>query len=239
MEVRDMGGAGSSAQSRLEAARSAIGSLVRGAAEGLHEGTAFSLVAVKGSATLLVPMTEDLSAFERSLSYANPDTLTAPGTDLEKGLRAGIDSFSGSGAQGRVLFLFTDGGELSGSALRAVEAISEKKARLVVVGLGALGPAAVPGPDGKPLVGAKGPILSALEPRMLESLALAAGGRYISASDPSSLSALSSELGAAMGSGLRIEHERIDRSGLFALLALAFVSVSILASALSNARRPA
>jgi hypothetical protein len=237
MEARDMGGRGSPPETRLEAAKSLIISILRGSVSGGGPGgtgAAFSLVAVKGAPVLLVPMTEDLFAYEDSLAYANPDAITAPGTDLESGIRAGLASFSGAGAQGRVLFLFTDGGELSGSARRACEETLAARARLVVVGVGGSVPVPVPGPDGAPLVGAKGPVRSALDASALKAMAALAGGRYLDTSSPDSGAVLAAELAAATGTGIRIEYERVDRAGLFALLALAFLVVALLAFMLAS-----
>jgi hypothetical protein len=233
MEARDMGGRKSMPESRLDAAKSLVSSLLRGPI-GSGDGAAFSLVAAKGAAVLLVPMTEDHFAFEDALAYANPDAISTPGTDLEDGLRAGLASFSASGAQGRVLFLFTDGGELSGSARRACQEVASYRARLVVVGVGGSRPVPVPGPDGLPLVGAKGPVRSALDASVLKALAALAGGRYIDASDAGAGAFLSAELAASVGRGRSIEYEALDRSGIFALSALAFLVAAILASMLSR-----
>jgi Ca-activated chloride channel family protein len=238
MEARDMGGLGSRAKPRLEAAKALIGSLLWRPVENLKNseslGASFSLVAAKGASVLLVPMTEDLFAFEDALAYANPDAITYPGTDLEDGIRAGLASFSETGAQGRVLFLFTDGGELSGSARRACGEAQAARARLVIVGMGGPMPVPVPGSDGVPLVGAKGQVRSALDAPALKALAALAGGRYIDASEPGAGASLAAELAATMGKGPRIEYVSVDRSGLFALLALVFLLTTILAYMLST-----
>ena len=241
-----MEGFGPGSATRLEAAKAIVGDLLRnpeGASDssgaGLERvGTAFSLVAAKGSSVLLVPMTEDRFAFEDALSYANPDSISSPGTDLESGLRAALASFTSSGAQGRVLFLFTDGGELSGSARRACEEAQARRARLVVVGMGGRKSATVPGPDGAPLAGPKGPVVSVQDSIALKAMAALAGGRYIDASDAGGSakveSALAAELASGMGRGTRVEYKAYDRTGLFALLALACLIAAILASMLST-----
>lgn len=223
--------------SRLEAAKALIRSTlqsprVAGAASGASEAS-FSLVATKGAATLLAPMTEDLFAFDDALDYATPDVITTPGTNLEAGIRAGVASFSPSGAQGRVLLLFTDGGELSGSGRRAIEALVAARARLVVVGIGTSQPALVPAPDGKALVGPQGRVRSVLDEASLRALAALAGGRYLDGSDAATRAALASELSGARGAGVRIEYERIDRGELFAFLAFAFLVLALLAELLS------
>jgi Mg-chelatase subunit ChlD len=242
MEARDMEGFGPGPETRLEAAKDMVGSLLRSPSDPRYGlgGSAFSLIAAKGASVLLVPMTEDLFAFEDALAYANPDSISSPGTDLESGLRAALASFSSAGAQGRIIFLFTDGGELSGSARRACEELRTRRARLVVVGMGGEKPVAVPGPEGAPLAGPKGPVLSALDSSACKAMAALAEGRYIEASDPGGSgkvgAALVAELASGMGRGTRVEYERMDRSGLFALLALAALVAAILASLLSTWR---
>lgn len=237
MEVRDMVGFAPGPETRLEAAKDIVGSLLRNPGADLS-GAAFSLVAAKGASVLLVPMTEDLFAFEDALAYANSDSISSPGTDLESGIRAALASFSSAGAQGRVLLLFTDGGELSGSARRACEEAQGQRARLVVVGMGGLKPVPVPGPEGAPLAGAKGKVLSAVDASALKAMAASAGGRYVDASDAGGGAkvgfALASELASGMGRGTRVEYEKLDRSGLFALLALACLVAAILSSMLST-----
>ena len=219
--------------SRLETAKGLVSSLLRGAGTE-DEGLSFSLIATKGASVLLVPMTEDAFAFEEALDYATPDTSTAVGTDLESGIRSGLASFTHSGAEGRILFLFSDGGELSGSSRRAVEDAAAARVRLVVVGVGSDAPVLVPGPDGSPLATSKGPVKSARDAPRLKALAVLAGGPYLDASDPHTTAALAAELKAARRGGTRIEYRRVDRAGLFSLLALAFLVSAILAKLLST-----
>jgi Mg-chelatase subunit ChlD len=220
--------------SRLEAAKGLVKSLFRSPAAPRPEGASFSLVAAKGAPVLLLPMTEDTFAFDAALGYATADVTTAPGTDLESGIRAGLASFSPSGTQGRVLFLFSDGGGLSGFGQGIREAAADARARMVVVGVGGDKPALVPGPGGAPLAGTKGPVRSARDEARLKALASAAGGRYLDASAPGTVSALAAELAGARGSGTRIEYRRVERGGLFALLALAFLAAAILANLLAT-----
>jgi Ca-activated chloride channel homolog len=223
------GAAASARVTRLEAAKALASGLI-----GASGGESFSLVAAKGGSVLLAPMTEDAYALGDALGYADAAAITSPGTDLEGGLRCALSSFSAAGARNRIVFLFSDGGELSGSARRACDAVAAAGARLVVVGLGGDSPALVPGLDGKPLQGAKGPVRSARDAKRLQSLASQAGGAYVDASEPGAAAVLADELSRARGRGLRIEYERVDREGAFALLAFAFLLIALLASMLST-----
>ena len=183
------------------------------------EGVSFSLVAAKGDAVLLAPMTEDLEAIDLALDYARPETMTAKGTDLGRGIDAGLDSFSVQGSANRLLVLLSDGGDLAGRARAAAERARKSKVRFAAVGLGGNTPAFVP----DALDESGRPATSALDAAALRSLAAVAGGRYLEGAESSTLGALASEIGSARVSGSRIEYEAEDRSGLFAALALAFL----------------
>ncbi len=212
--------------SRLEEARAFARTLIRG-----NPGAAFSLVAAKGEAVLLAPMTEDAEALELALSYANPDATTAPGTDLGKGLEAAIESFPSSSARGRALVLLSDGGDRGGGALKAAAAAKAKGARLFAVGFGTAEARLVPGPNGAPLLDARGEaVRSALEPELLRALARAAGGRYLEAGSGGAESALAAELAALAKDGKRIEYEARDRTGEVALVALVLLAARLIAA---------
>ncbi len=231
MEARD------GSPTRLEAAKAMIRAATRGVAGGT---VSFALVAMKGQGILLLPMTEDLEALDGALDYANPDVMTARGTNLERGIISGLDAFTQTGGSNRVLIAFSDGGETSGAFRKAAEETRKRGARLVVVGVGGTEALSLPGPDGSSLLGSSGrPVLSALEPGRLRSLAALAGGRYLGASDPASPAALAAELRQAKQGGMRVEYQAVDRSGLFAALALLFLVAVILAETLSltGARR--
>jgi Ca-activated chloride channel family protein len=217
MEAADSG------STRLGSAKALVASILN--REGRADMRAsFSIVAAKGEAVLLVPMTEDRTALESGLDYANPDVVTSVGTDLERGIQAGLASFTASHAGDRLLVLLSDGGELSGSALRAAAFAARSRCRLIVIGFGKAEPVGVPGPDGSPMVDERGrPVLSALDRTRLESIARAAGGRYLSADDPKTPAALAAELDGAARGGARIEYSAADRSGDFALAALVFL----------------
>jgi Ca-activated chloride channel family protein len=229
MEARD------GAPTRLESAKGMIRALVRSSLAASREGSlSFSLVAAKGDAVLLAPMTEDAEAIDVGLDYANPDTLSAKGTDLGRGIAAALSSFSSAGGSGRLLVLLSDGGELSGSAKAEAAKAKLAQARFIAVGLGGAEPVPVPGVDG-PALDEKGlPARSALDAALLRSAAAEAGGRYLDGSDPSAPAALAAEVAAARQGGVRIEYERVDRTGLFAFLSLAFLLSAMGAEAFAS-----
>ncbi|HTX74430.1 MAG TPA: VWA domain-containing protein [Rectinemataceae bacterium] len=227
---------------RLEAAKSLIREIIhatgsnpeaaslRATTGGRAGAASFALVADKGDAVLLSPMTEDVDSIDSALDYADPDTLTSPGTDIERGLQVGIAAFSANSASDRLLILFSDGGELSGAMSREAEALRLAHVRFLAVGIGSGSPAFVPGPGGSPVLLSNGlPAKSALQADRLRGFAAAAGGRYLDGSEPGTPGALGQELTEARRSGTRVETRSVDRSSLAAGFALLFLLAAILA----------
>jgi Ca-activated chloride channel family protein len=205
--------------SRLSQARDAARSILRAA-----PGASFSLVAAKGDAILLVPMTDDLEAIDSGLDYADPDTMSALGTDLEAGIKEGLSSFTERSGANRVLILLSDGGEHGAEGLKAAAEAKGRRVRLIALGFGGEEARPVPGPTGSPLLDAKGKVVtSALDSSYLGKLAAASGGRFILASEPASRKLLLAELSGLGAGGKRIDYEVQDRSPLFALLAVIFL----------------
>ena len=219
MTVREAG------KSRLEEAKD----IVRGLFDAVP-GAAFSLIAAKGEAVLLVPMTEDFEALADALDYADPETMTAAGTNLGSGLRVALDSFSDSTMSNRLILLLSDGGDLEGRAVKAAEAVRAKRVSFFAVGIGSAEALPVPGVYEGALIGEDGAaVVSALEPAKLKAIAEAARGRYIEASETSARKMLADELKVLGRGGSRLEFEVGDRSGLFAFFALLFAALRVLA----------
>jgi Ca-activated chloride channel family protein len=224
-----------SGASRLDQGKEIIRSLL-----GAAPDASFSLVAAKGDAVLLVPMTDDIEAMDSGLDYADPETLSAAGTDLDAGIRAGLASFTGKSGASRVLVLLSDGGEHGSDATAAAAEAKRRKVRIVTMGLGGSDALPVPGPTGSPLLDSHGVARrSALESEPLKRVASTSGGRYLEASDPAAQASLETELAQIGAGGKRTEYEVQDRTSLFAVLALAFLVGRILASlaSQSEARR--
>ncbi len=194
-------------------------------------GAAFSLVAVKGDALLLVPMSDDLDALHAGLDWASPGAMTQAGTDLGSGIYTALASFSSLAGRGRLVLLLSDGGDLAGRARAAALKAREKGVRLLVVGFGGDKPVPIPLGNGSFLVDGKGnPVRVVQDSSLLRDVASAGGGRYVDAADASALAALSEEIAKEGKTGLRLEERSQDRTGLFADIALFFLFLRFLAA---------
>ncbi len=245
MEVRD------GSPTRLDDAKNLIRSLLRslGQARETEGGCSFSLTAVKGDALLLVPMTEDIEALDQALEYAGPEIMTAKGTQLGRGIETALASYASRGAAKRLILLFSDGGDLSGSARAAAAKAAAAGARLVAVGLGGSDPGPVPAPIGLSASAAGGsesagaayiadaqgrPAESALDAAFMRALAAAGEGRYLEGAESSTTAALVEEVARARSGGAGMEYEVASRGGLFALLAYAFLTAAVAAGMLGT-----
>ena len=103
--------------SRLETAKNLVRNVIQNT-----QNTNYSLTIVKGSASTLVPMTEDFSALIDALEYANPYAITSTSTDLGSGISEAVDTFTDKNAR-RALVILSDGEDRQDKAIaKAFEA---------------------------------------------------------------------------------------------------------------------
>ncbi|MEI6389236.1 MAG: VWA domain-containing protein, partial [Spirochaetota bacterium] len=202
-------------------------------------GASFSMVAVKGEAVVLVPMTEDLDAIDSALGYASPSIISRKGTDLGAGIEAALSTFTSLAGMGRIVMVLSDGGDLDQRARAAAADAKTQGARIYAIGFGGTEPVTIPGREGRPLVEKNGsPVRVVQDSSLLRALALATGGHYYDAAEGASLQSIISELDREGQTGTRVITRTLDRSPLFLALALlAFIGRS-LARVLATASLP-
>ena len=205
-------------------------SVIRGLVRELP-GTRFSMVVFKGDATTVVPMTEDSAILDSVLDYLGPAFISAPGTNIARGLEEALDSFPEGSARNRAIVLFTDGGSLSGSPYEALNTAVYRGIPVFSVGAGTPGGTTVFLSDGTPILDNNGnPVVSRLEPEVLMDLAEESGGEYYSLAEPSVFTGLLSGLRqyeeVRTVRGFRLEPVR--RFRLFAVLAAIFLFAHML-----------
>ena len=119
---------------RLTSARLAIGDLV----EHLQPGDRVGLVVFAGSSLIVCPLTTDLVFFHQALAEAGPTSVAFGGTRIGDALRKTADKLLGGAARRGLqdVILLTDGGDQKSEIEKAVDAINDAGAALVVIGLG-------------------------------------------------------------------------------------------------------
>ncbi len=228
MDARDV------APSRLdEARREALAVLDRLA------GCRVGVVAFAGDAVRLCPLTLDRSAARLTLESLSSSSVSAPGTDLGKGLRMAARVLPPGRRNEQAIVLWTDGEDLEQGARPALEELVASGIRVFAVGVGTPAGAEVPvldeqgravdvkrEPDG-------GPVLSRLDEPLLRAIARRTHGGYFSASQPGGeLPRLVASLaGLARSSrGTRLAEQPIPRFRFFAVLAIVLVGLELVRS---------
>jgi Ca-activated chloride channel family protein len=177
------------------------------------------LVAFAGSALRQIPLTQDRGALATLLDALSPDMLPEAGTDLGQALGCAQGMVARSNAHRKLVLLVSDGGDHGKESEAAAKGIAQAGAELWVVGVGADQAVPIPVPEGGLKHDREGNIVTVrLEREGLQSLARAAGGRYMELSPVSwnlapALAAINSVVAEGGKPGMRLE--RIDRFPLF------------------------
>lgn len=148
------------------------------------------LVAFAGSAVVQCPLTTDRQAFETMLSVTSPDLVEKQGTRIGAALdiasrMLSVPDRATRGAALRIIIIFSDGENHEGNAAGKARKLKEKGIQLVVVGVGAEEPVAVPlqndegGTDAVKLDAAGNPVLTSFNRELLAELAGNAGGAFL------------------------------------------------------------
>lgn len=151
-------------------------------------GDRLALVPFAGEAYLAVPLTQDHTAFLRTLSALDTESVTKPGSDLADAIRIGIKTLAVTNRAvrppPRVILLLSDGEQLQGEVIIASQEARSAGITALTVGVGTPLGAKVPDPRAarrdimlKNEFGRD--VVSKLDERMLQQIAAASlGGRY-------------------------------------------------------------
>ena len=225
------------APNRLEKAKHAVGTLIRGL-----DGDRIGLVAFAGEAFVQSPLTVDYGAASLFLRAMKTELMPVQGTNLAEALRVSVEAFDAGEPQHRVLLLITDGEDHEGGIDAAVERAREAGVRIYTVGVGS--------PDGVPLpefdnrglrIGYKrdengGVVTTRLDEATLEVIARETGGRYLRATPGGNeLERLANEI--AEMAGREFEARQVTQYEEQYQIFLAFALALLLVEALVPERR--
>ena len=115
---------------RLSRAKLAAYDLIDALPEDLI-GMAFS-----GSASIMVPVTQDRNALKESIDQLDTYAVAKGGTNLAEAIKQATDTLIESNTQSHALILFTDGENLDGDALMEAKKAKEKGTIIVTIGVG-------------------------------------------------------------------------------------------------------
>ncbi|MGH7725462.1 MAG: VWA domain-containing protein, partial [Candidatus Eiseniibacteriota bacterium] len=216
--------------SRLDEARREALSVLDGLA-----GDRVGVVAFAGDAVALSPLTLDASAVRLLIETLGENTISTPGSDLGRGLRAALRVLPEGDASEQAIVLFTDGEDLEGGLQTGGVLVQRRGVRVFAVGVGTPGGETIPLLDPNGLqIGVKQdangqPVISRLDSEGLRELARRTRGQYFAADHPGGeLRRLKAALGT-VGRGARegrLGSRVVERFWWFALLAWILLVVS-------------
>ncbi|MEY4375371.1 MAG: hypothetical protein RL760_1538, partial [Candidatus Eisenbacteria bacterium] len=227
METRDV------PPSRMEEARHEAIALLPGLT-----GSRVGVVAFAGDAVRLCPLTLDPAAVRLTLETIGPGTVSDPGSDLGRALRAALKLMPAGRRDDQAIVLWTDGEDLEGHAREALDELRRAGLRVFVVGVG------TPAGDVIPVHNDAGAVTdvkrdesgavvrSRLDEMLLRSIARDTRGTYVAASRPGGeIVRLAQALGSLAQSrkGTRLVERPVARFPLFALLAALALGVFLAA----------
>lgn len=161
--------------SRLERAVSTLRS-VAGRVASLRMG----IVGFKGTAVTLLPLTEDLVAVESLLEGLSPSLISAPGTNVERGLLSAMDAYPAGTYAHRLILLISDGESLSGDPLVVIDRATEEGFTVFSLMAGTPAGSAIPLPSGDVVRDASGnAVVTRADGRVLQTLAEQTGGEFL------------------------------------------------------------
>ena len=164
--------------SRLERAKRKVHDLVK-----MLEGDRIGLIAFAGTSFVQCPLTLDYGAFTMFLDYLSPDLIPVPGTAVGDAIRKAVESFSRQERASKALILITDGEDHESKPLEAAELAKKEGVRIFTIGIGQEDNGApIPAGDGSGgfLKDRQGNmVMSRLDEKMLQKIALETGGTYV------------------------------------------------------------
>lgn len=163
--------------SRLERARREIYDLCA-----MLEGDRIGLIAFAGTGFVQCPLTLDYGAFRMFLDSLTPDLIPTPGTALGAAIRLATQSFSRRERTSKALILITDGEDHGSTPIEAAREAAKEGVKIYPIGVGRDTGTPIPAGEGAGgfLKDRSGNVvLSRLDEKTLQKIALETGGRYV------------------------------------------------------------
>ena len=161
---------------RLERAKREIQDLLK-----MLEGDRIGLVAFAGTSFVQCPLTLDYGAFSLFLDYLDTDLIPLQGTAIGQAIKESMDCFDRTQKGSKAILLITDGEDHEGDPLAAATEAKQRGIKIFPIGIGKEGGAPIPVKDGSGFKKdrAGNLILSKLDEKTLQRMALETGGSYV------------------------------------------------------------
>jgi len=144
-------------------------------------GDRAALIAFRGKALQLCPLTTDYAYLEQALAEVSPESAPRGETDIGDAINKALDAFESDAGAYQAIILVSDGEDLAGKAAAAAANAAKKGVVIFTVGLGDPQGAKIPS-SGKPnefMTYQGKDVVSKLQHATLKSIAEITGGAYV------------------------------------------------------------
>ena len=224
---------------RLERARADIRDLLADL-----QGDRVALMAFRGSATLIVPLTTDKAFLRHALDALSPDSAPRGETDIGAAIHHALDALLPFDGDHNAIILISDGEDLAKTAAAAANTARERDIPIFTVGIGDPQGATIPVTAGQPMQYQGETVTTRLDNQTLAEIATLSGGKYIplqtASTGPNSLGTLYKKYLSDRSRQDDMEHterRKVERYQLFLIPGiLAFLGVALLSLGRSATR---
>ena len=144
------------------------------------QGDRAALMAFRGKATMLCPLTTDYAFLRQALDAAGPDSAPRGETDIGDAIQKALDSFDPETGSHKAIILISDGEDLGGRALDAAAQAAARGIPIFTVGLGARDGVRIPnGTEGGYVRYQGNDVVTRLHDDALYAIATKTGGAYV------------------------------------------------------------
>lgn len=145
------------------------------------QGDRVGLIAYAGKSYVACPLTTDYETFSLFIDNLDTDLIPVQGTDISGAVSKALESFSTDQGRSKAIILITDGEDTTGGMVQAGENAKKEEVKIFVVGIGNENGAPIPLKEGNGFKkDASGQVvMSHLEEKELQQLALTTGGSYV------------------------------------------------------------
>jgi len=153
------------------------------------DGDRVGVVAFAGAAFLQCPLTLDYDAAKMIVDLIDTDLIPKPGTNISQAIKIATDSFVKAEKKYKAIIILTDGEDHEGSLESAIESAKNEGARIYAIGFGKPSGDPVPVRDANGVVTgylkdkSGNTVMSRMDERTLQNIALQTGGKYFRSSD--------------------------------------------------------
>ncbi len=176
----------------------------------------YSLSVFKGDAITLIPMTQDRIALEQTMQILTPNLISTPGSNITEGIKVAAQSNASLSNRNQIVIVLSDGEQVNATSAAAVQTARTSGKKFILIAIGTDEGGVIRIDDTRYVTTSDGePVITRVNRRLLESIAVATGGLFLDGSNEESFSRIVSYIESFQNSNVLVEQVNTPRYRLF------------------------